>query len=31
MNSPRYLLERVRVDHDDSPESFARKVGLPAP
>jgi len=31
MNSPRYLLERVRVDHDDTAESFARKVGLPAP
>jgi len=29
LNSPRYLLERLRVDHDDTAESFARKVGLP--
>ena len=31
LNSPRYLLERLRVDHDDTAESFARKVGLPVP
>jgi peptidoglycan/xylan/chitin deacetylase (PgdA/CDA1 family) len=30
-NSPRYLLERLRVSHDDSGESFARKVRLPTP
>ena len=30
-SSPRYLLQRVRVDHDDSTASFARKLGLPAP
>ena len=27
--SPPYLLERVRIDHDDTAESFARRLGLP--
>jgi peptidoglycan/xylan/chitin deacetylase (PgdA/CDA1 family) len=30
-SSQPYLLERVRVDHDDTAASFARKLGLPAP